>query len=138
MSDIGQFRREFWTYYAERYPEDGVRPGHARSNTWHRLEGMDHTVSQFLAQGHVGVYLRGGESGDDAKICEDALKADLSVEPNPHARESGHFAISTMSIDTNERANWQRMADWLHERLRAYRSALEKRARPGLGDTHRV
>ena len=57
------------------------------------------------------MYLRGGESRDDAKSWEDALRADLSVEPNPHARESGHFAISTMPIDTKERGNWQRMAD---------------------------
>ena len=128
LSEIGQFRREFWTYYAERYPEDGVRPGHAGSNTWHRVEGMDHTVSQYLAQGHVGVYLLGGESRDDAKSWEDTLRADLSVEPNPHARESGHFAVSTMPVDTKERGNWQRVADWLHERLRAYRGVLEKRA----------
>ena len=128
LSEIGQFRREFWTHYAERYQEDGVRPGHAGSNTWHRVEGMDHTVSQYLARGLVGVYLRGGESRDDAKSCEDALRAELSVEPNPNARESGHFAVSTMTIDTKERGNWQGMADWLHERLRSYRGVLEKPA----------
>jgi hypothetical protein len=128
LSEIGQFRREFWTCYAERYPEDGVRPGHAGSNTWHRVEGMDHTVSQYLAQGHVGVYLRGGESRDDAKSCEDALGAELSVESNPNARESGHFAVSTMPVDTKERGNWQGMADWLHERLRSYQGVLEKPA----------
>ena len=127
-SGLMSWRKEFWTCYAERYPEDGVRPGHAGSNTWHRVEGMDHTVSQYLAQGHVGVYLRGGESRDDAKSCEDALRAELSVEPNPNARESGHFAVSTMPIDTKERGNWQGMADWLHERLRSYRGVLEKPA----------
>ena len=128
LSEIGQFRREFWTYYAELYPEDGVRPGHAGSNTWHRVEGMDHTVSQYLAQGLVGVYLRGGESRDDANSCEDALRSELRVEPNPNGRESGHFAISTMPIETKERENWQGMADWLHERLRSYRGVLEKPA----------
>ena len=49
------------------------------------------------------------------------------MEPNPHARESSHFAVSTMPIDTKERGNWQQMADWLHERLRAYRGVLENR-----------
>ena len=83
LSEIGQFRREFWTYYAERYPEDGVRPGHAGSNTWLRVEGMDHTVSQYLAQGLVGVYLRGGESRDDAKSCEDVTEGGPRRGPQP-------------------------------------------------------
>ena len=74
------------------------------------------------------MYLRGGESQDSAKSCEDALRAKIGVEANPHAHESGHFAVSTMPINTKERGNWQRMADWLHERLRAYRGVLEKRA----------
>ena len=49
-SELGQFRREFWEYYAERYPNDFPwRPGYRGSNVWHPVDGADLRISQYLA-----------------------------------------------------------------------------------------
>jgi hypothetical protein len=36
------------------------------------------------------------------------------------------FLSQSLSIDTHDRANWDRMADWLDERTRACRAAFER------------
>ena len=44
LSEIGAFRREFWTYHSERYPED-VPQAYATSNVWVYVPEADFNIS---------------------------------------------------------------------------------------------
>ena len=121
LTKLGEFRRAFWLYYAERYPDDSVRRGHAGGYVRHKIEGMELTVSQYLAQREVGIFLPGG-SWEQVKRYENSLKTKLGVELG--GPDSDYLALNSLTIDSANRENWQRMADWLHENLCAYRGVL--------------
>ena len=59
-SELSEFRRAFWSFYAENYPEDAVkagwRIGYARSNLWFKSAHPGIIVSLYLAQREIGVY----------------------------------------------------------------------------------
>ena len=119
LSPIGQFRRDFWQSYIQRHPDDGVRAGHAGGNVYHRISGVE--VSQYLAQGQVGIYLR-ARSGDNSEetaqlvqIYTDALNTELGVG-----------RVLVQRFNANDRDNWPEMADWLHNRLVEYRRVIEQ------------
>ena len=84
---------------------------------------MDLTVSQYLAQSGVGIYLP-GESWEQVKSYEDALRTELGVELGEPS--SDYLAVSELPIDSYDRKNWRRMADWLHEKLCHYRGMLRE------------
>lgn len=119
LSPIGQFRRDFWQSYIQRHPDDGVRAGHAGGNVYHRISGVE--VSQYLAQGQVGIYLR-ARSGDNSEetaqlvqIYTDALNTELGVG-----------RVLVQRFNANDRDNWPEMVDWLHNRLVEYRRVIEQ------------
>jgi len=58
LSELAQFRRDFWAHYATRISDaPGLRPGYAGSNVWHRLDEVDVTMVQYLSKSSVGIYL---------------------------------------------------------------------------------
>lgn len=126
LSELGEFCREFWGYYAERHPEDGVRSGHAGTNVYYEIEEVGLRVSQYLARASkgVGIYIalhtRDGrpkeEVGEMRRGYEDLIRKALKVE--------GDAELSFLSLDPGERSNWPQVADWLHDRLDVYRDAL--------------
>ena len=130
LTGIGQFRREFWEYYAQNYPNDGIPASYAGSNVWHRIEDKGLMVVQYLAQDSIGIYLRGrwGESTNQffprLKIYESALRDELGVELGELSQ--GFWGGSYQSFDSNDRANWLKMAEWLHNMLVAYRRILSQ------------
>ena len=121
LSELGQFRREFWEYYTQQYPDEGPRPGYAASYVRQKVIGSDIGVTQFLAQGEVGMYLLGSD-WEQISSYEDALRSELGVELGEYS--DYYRAVSRLPIDCNERANWSQMANWLHENLHAYRDVL--------------
>ena len=135
LSESGQFRREFWQHYTNRYPDDGVRVGYAGSNVWHPVIDTSILLSQYVAVFGVGVYLRSGwnESSEQVfPIVEnyaEALQHELEVELGNSS--DGWWALKTLRIDSRDRANWPQMVDWLHENLVAYRRVLTADATAG-------
>ena len=121
LSLLGNFRRDFWKYYAQRYPDDELPEDYAASYVRHRVEEMDFTVSQYLAQSGVGIYIPGG-SWEQVKGYEDTLRAEVGVELG--GPSSDYLALSTLLIDSYNRENWPQMVDWLHEKLCHYRRVL--------------
>ena len=125
LSEIGQFRQDFWRSYVQRHPNDGVRDGHAGSNVWHPAANNQTTIVQFLAQHGVGIYVSGpGGYADEqglqqAQTHRDAVAAALDV------REDG---ASFQQFRSSDRSNWPDMADWLHDQLAAYRRVIEETA----------
>ena len=129
LSEVGRFRREFWAHFASRIPDaPGLRPGYAGSNVWHRIEGADVSIVQFLSAGRVGVYLSGrwGESRDAAGERIEPYAAKIRETLSDYGMRDSKFGpcYSALSADTSDRRNWDKMTDWLDNRRRAYAQAL--------------
>ncbi len=134
-SELTEFRREFWTYYADRYPNDGVAAGYAASSFWIWIESAELNLSPYLSQRAVGVWLRGrrGEAKtavrERIRAWERGLRDGLGVEIG-EGTSWGSFAKSRQDFDTNDRGNWRDMAEWLHEKIVEYRRVLESSPTP--------
>ena len=123
LSELGQFRRDFWNHVGNRHPGE-VRPGYAGANVYRRVEEADLVVSLYLAARAVGVFL-GGKRREDVDALQakiepylEPLRAALGVE------QLGLWATTALKIETSERTNWDRMADWLHDRRVIYERVL--------------
>lgn len=130
MSELAQFRREFWAHYTARAGEaPGLKPGHAGSNVWRRIDAAGVTLVQYLARGSVGVYLIGdwGAPADDARPrierAAKALRARLDPGEDFHDYQD-YPCLVKLDIDTHDRANWDRMVDYLDNRRRRYEEVL--------------
>ena len=129
QSELNKFRNDFWRSYVQSYPKDiALRPGHVHSNVFHRIEGM--TISQWIGQNGVGIYMRAQDSGYSEKQTQDvemhveALRKEFGVEIDSSATHPGLILAS----DTTDRDNWPRMIDWLHERLVGFRRVITENA----------
>ena len=123
LSDRGRFRQEFWTHVAKKHPED-VKPGYAGSNVYHYVEKADLRISQYLAHDRVGIFL-GGNHGEPAESAQRRIKP--YIEPLQNAlgiEKIGEWGVSFLVMDTSERANWDKLADWLHDRRNQYEQVL--------------
>ena len=135
VSERGQFRLAFWAHFAQRIPDaPGLRAGYGGgwggSNVWHRVEQADIVISQYLAQDHVGVYLTGNWrepiADADPRIAPyvAAIKNALG-EGDDFSYGTNHRCVATLHIgDSRDRANWDRMVDWLDDRRRRYEEVL--------------
>ncbi len=125
LSELGQFRRDFWAHVAKRHPSE-VRPGYAGSNVYHLVEEAGLRISLYLAVHGVGIFLCGkhGESSDAASSRIDPyleqLRTALEVE------QISDIGLSFFRTKTSDRANWDSMADWLHDRRLSYESVLRE------------
>jgi hypothetical protein len=126
LSTIGQFRLAFWQHYLGRYPSEAVDyPADALSNRWRSLPAHGLIVSQYLAQRSVGVFIR-GERGEDRTQNEARLAPHLTeLERRLNASPNDDWAFGkSKAFDTKDRANWDQMADWLHETAELYVNTL--------------
>lgn len=131
LSDRGRFRRDFWAHFSSRVPEaPGLRPRYAGSNVWHPIEEIKVNVVQFLAADRVGVYLIGnwGEPMVDAHDRVEPYAARLrKVLLDDVLTDSEHHrCLTELNIDSSDRSNWDRMADWLDDRRRTYERILRE------------
>ena len=138
-SDAVQFRRDFWTKYAELYPDDGVPPGWGRSNVWIPVESVDLNISLALLHWGVGLWLRGrkGESWDDAEPRVNPLRDSFREAVGdafcgrPHLRPGTEWKDATGGFDARREfdaanpENWPDMAAWLHYMLHIYQRVIE-------------
>jgi len=130
MSELAQFRREFWAHYMARAGHaPGLKPDYAGSNVWQRIEGAGVTLVQYLSRSSVGVYLIGdwGESVEDARprieSHIEALRGCLDPGEKFHDYQE-YMCLVKLDIDTHDRANWDSMVDYLAERRRRYEKVL--------------
>ena len=138
-SDTTQFRRDFWTRYAELYPEDGVVAGWGRVYSWIPVASVDLNVSLAVYPWGVGLWLRGrkGESLSEAapRIQEfkESFRAALTEAfdgrlPNSPETEwievSGGFDAKR-EFDVDNPESWPDMAAWLHYMLQIYLKVIE-------------
>lgn len=126
LNELQRFRHDFWQSYAQQYPEDiQLNPNFIDSNVYHRMNGL--FVSQYLAQGEVGVYLqkenRRYTDEDRERIQTHEVKLnEQGITAGPNSQHVG----TNLSINTRDQANWSQMREWLHDTLRRFREILEK------------
>ena len=139
-----QLRRDFWTRYAELYPEDGVPPGYGRNSVWRPAETAGLNVSLALATWGVWVGLRGqkGESPDAASPRVEPLKAAFrqalsdvfdgrpDLKPGTEWRDLPEGCDARREFDVSDPENWQHMAAWLHYMLHVYRRVIQNAPAP--------
>ena len=135
LSETGAFRREFWTYHSERYPED-VPQAYATSNVWVYVPEADFNISPMLARRRVGLFLRGSQGESAESVYERALPYEAGFRNEAGFRS--HFdwpedepiwnCFETLDIDTHDRGNWPQMVEWLHQHLGIYLNILNQGA----------
>jgi len=120
LTEIGQFRRNFWTHYATLYP-GGQKPG-GTSSQWVALPGTEAQLAQYVSQGAVGVFVRPGWGGN-----VEEMQAELAPVADAIAAELGTPAGSGRSMfashrDSNMRdpALWDAQCRWLHDATARY------------------
>ena len=143
-SDAVQFRRDFWTKYAELYPDDGVPTGWGRSYVWIPVESVDLNVSLAVLNGAVGLWLRGrkGESSEEAepriasirasfqKAISDAFDGRLNFQPGTEWTDLEGSFDAKREFDATDPEIWPDMAAWLHYMLHIYQKVIENSLAP--------
>ena len=137
-----QFRREFWSKYAELYPDDGVSTGWGRAYTWIPVGDTGLNVSLAVYHWGAGLWLRGGrgeslaESASRIQVYKDAFRQTLNetfdgrFPDGPGTQwvdlEGGFDA--RREFDVSDPGNWPDMAAWLHYMLQIYLRVIENAA----------
>ncbi|MEC9344636.1 MAG: hypothetical protein VYB54_00310 [Pseudomonadota bacterium] len=131
LSETGAFRRAFWGHLIARHPEhwpDWEASG--TSSIWRWNEAWELCVVLFVSKTRVGVFLR-GERGTDPAETEEylepyraVLEKRLGVPMQAHARD--YLFTSRMAGDTSDRANWDRLTDWLDTTAMHYLAVLDE------------
>ena len=128
LTEIGQFRREFWNHVAQKHPGE-VKPNYAASNVYRDAEEANVRISLYVYTGGVGIFLvppRGDDSDFLPRVkpfLEPLRTALTKAMPAEKIDLSAHAGMK-LEIDPRDRTNWDRMADWLHERRTIYERVL--------------
>jgi hypothetical protein len=131
LSVIGQFRQAFWAHYVARFPREIPHgPAQAVSSRWRMLDQVGLTVTMYLAQKEVGVFIRGTRGATGLVVHELLVKQEKALSTMLNAKigraEGDHFFVQSFAGNTNDRASWDELADWLYETANAYESALSQ------------
>ena len=118
---LGDLREAFWTHYAYRYPDDGLKAKFRGSNQWIRRGSGNPDISLMLATDRVGIFLTRWKRAKEGK---DAWLARKRAVTN-RVLGAGRNYWDSHAVDTREPSNWDAMGDWMHERLVKYVEILE-------------
>ena len=128
-----QFNSDFWTHYADRHPDDGVRPGFKGYNPEYRVPGTAFIIKRYHAgrdepgNRRVGLGVvtpenRSFRHGQQPRVRPyvPALAKALGYSPN------GNSAWVERRIEIGNRDNWTEAVDWLHEIFEIYIRVLSQ------------
>ena len=127
-SGVGEVRKKFWTYYLEKYPEEGqYGPANGSSNRWRPVIEADLVVSSYISKGSVGLFVRGHRGVDQKEIWNqiEPFTEELIRKTGGSITSDGSFH-DFWPIDTSNESNWDEMADWLYQKSRTYENALSE------------
>ena len=135
-AEIFQTYREFWTHYSKRYPDDGVKENHGQSNCWINRRGDAPRISMMfaLSGNKVGIFFTSRApriSNEDvvawlenrSAIVEEILVTSFNGQPEFNGQPDGLY--QEQSFGTEDRGNWDAIADWLHEKLQLYLQIID-------------
>ena len=121
-TETGQFRLDFWTHFCARYPVYG--PAGAASSLWAPLPSTDAMLVLYLVKQNVAVFVRPPCGGSPEQLTADLAPILSQLAGELGSVDPSRLPTSKLAIDTHDRANWDRMSDWLDERTRAYQAAF--------------
>ena len=135
MTEFGQFRYDFWAYYIDRHPDDGICLGYASYYPDYCVESMILKIRRYLTRKYVALWITTERDllESVSELVEPylpALAKELGTTPEYlYNGDPGHLprhAYTQLLVDTKDRDNWSEAADWLHEHLTIYRRVLSK------------
>ena len=127
-SGVGEVRKKFWTYYLEKYPEEGqYGPANGSSNRWRPVIEAELVVSSYISKGSVGLFVRGHRGVDQKEVWNqiEPFTEELIRKTGGSITSDGSFH-DFWRIDTSNESNWDEMADWLYQKSRTYENALSE------------
>lgn len=126
LSELGQHRLAFWTHLCQRHPSFGTPD--AASSHWVELPGIEAVAVQYIAKDAVGIFVRPRrgrsmeELGQELEPYLELLSTELGAAPGGGTS----FLAQRLKGDGRDQQNWDRVADWLEERTRAYQAAFAR------------
>lgn len=132
LTKLGRFRRDFWAHVSERHPGEAP-PRWASGNVYRRVDASGRRVSQYIARNGVGIFFprEPGESGTERTAAVAPIVRCLRAQiEDPQMADNGW---SFLKINSRDRRNWDRMADWLHNRRLRYERAIRDAVPPTPG-----
>ena len=127
-SGVGEVRKKFWTYYLEKYPEEGqYGPANGSSNRWRPVIEAELVVSSYISKRNVGLFVRGLRGVDQKEVWNqiEPFTEELIRKTGGSITSDGSFH-DFWRIDTSNESNWDEMADWLYQKSRTYENALSE------------
>lgn len=129
LSELSQFRLDFWTHYENRFPDEKARGATgAVSSRWRILEEYELAISSYVAQKSVGVFvrpLRGVETEQAIEILEPHRREIAAIVGSDiWHEERKHFFVVWKDANTRDQANWDELCDWLYETANRLEGAL--------------
>lgn len=136
-----RFRREFWTRYAELFPEDGITPGWGRAYAWLPAASGELNVSLALYHWGAAIWLR-GPRGKSPAASEARIRAHRQEFWQALSDSFGGIRPATEWVDPDgnfdawrrfdvgDPESWPGMATWLHYMSQLYLRLIERASVP--------
>jgi hypothetical protein len=130
LTDTGQFRKEFWTYYVNRFPDE-LQRGAAGGRSWRsrRIPEIDVVVVAYLSYQEVGVFIRRPQGYTEQELWDvlesNIVRFEQLAKTKFQTRSKDYFLVSSYSGDTHNRGQWDILCDWLHSTVDVYEAALK-------------
>jgi hypothetical protein len=127
---LSDTRLAFWTHYSERSPEAvaaGLKPMRAW-NAYFPIGDKAAFVSVYVAQKHVGAYLRPYWSADGQELADKLSPhaADLEAAIGaPLEGKRDHFFRQQRPLEYSDAGQWDTIIDWMESVRRSYASTLQ-------------
>ncbi|MDE2889410.1 MAG: hypothetical protein OXR72_14480 [Gemmatimonadota bacterium] len=128
LTELGQFRRNFWAHAARLHNLD-IKTGFAGANVNTYIEEADLRYSLYVSYEGVGIFLVGNfrETRDCVRPrIQPYLKPlyDATKDEQMRKSDNGHLFLR---IDARDSDNWNTMGDWLNERRVIYERVLREK-----------
>jgi hypothetical protein len=125
ITALGAFRKAFWEYMDESYPEAiGYRFGGALG--WRSRDLPSGTVLvEYVSKEGVGIFLRARTGGALTFTTEQAKALEVQLGAKLEGGRPGHFFGKSLRVDGMDRSNWKTMADWLRTEAVTYEAAFQ-------------
>lgn len=126
ISEIGQFRLDFWTHFAATAPDAQSPAG--TSSQWVSLAGTDAALSQYISQKGVGVFVRPSRGGNEVQVRSELapFAARLEDELGAEMGENRYMFTAEFRADMTDRANWDAACRWLGDTTARYQSTFAR------------
>jgi len=131
---VVQLKREFWQHYLRVDQDAQIPPGFSHHTISHVVEEAELRIYQFITYRDVGVYLKasGSETMEEFEARIEPYRGlfEQKIEKVNYSKWDWYWVTIHDIGDTQDRSNWDNMAQWLSEQRQLYEEIL--RSSPSL------